>query len=192
MASKRTLFFIEVAIFTAFSLMLDLLPFLKFKLLPAVGSISLAMLPVFIICFCWGIKGGLLSGFLWGVLQIASCNAYILFFWEGILEYRFAFTLFGFAGMVIKQVHQVVKHKKKKAVLSYICLGVFIGGTLRFLFHVVAGALFFAQMAPEGIPVWLYSFLYNLSFMLPSMVISILLLYFLFTKQPRTLIRTTF
>src|SRR5699024_1246712 len=116
----------------------------------------------------------------------------ILYFWKGVLEYGFAFTVLGFAGLVAKQVQQAVQHKNKKALLAYLSLGVFIGGPLRFLFLVVAGALFFAKMAPEELPVWLYSFLYNLSFMLPSMIITILLLYFLFTKQPRTLIRATY
>src|SRR5690625_7842515 len=93
MSSKRTLFFIEVAILTALALLLDIIPFLKFKIWPAGGSISLAMIPVFIIAFRWGIKGGLLSGFLWGILQIAIGDAYILNFWQGLIEYGLAFTV---------------------------------------------------------------------------------------------------
>jgi len=111
LGNSRTLFIIEVAIFTALALVLDILPFLKFKIWPAGGSISFAMIPVFIVAFRWGIKGGLLSGFLWGMLQIAVGDAYILNFFQGLIEYGFAFTVLGFAGLFAPQVQQAVKNK---------------------------------------------------------------------------------
>src|SRR5699024_4019387 len=78
MSSKRILFFIEIAILTALALILDLLPFLTFKLWPAGGSISLAMIPVYLVACRLGIKGGLLFGFLWGILKIGAGVAYII------------------------------------------------------------------------------------------------------------------
>lgn len=190
MSSKRTLFFIEVAILTALALMLDIIPFLKFKLWPAGGSISLAMIPVFIVAFRWGIKGGLLSGFLWGVLQIAVGEAYILNFWQGLIEYGLAFTVLGFAGLFAAKVQAAVKEKDEKAALTYITLGIIVGGSMRFIAHFFAGVIFFAEATPEGQSAWLYSFIYNCSYMIPCMIICTIIVFYLFNKQPRTLFKT--
>lgn len=185
MSSKRTLFFIEVAILTALALILDIIPFLKFKIWPTGGSISLAMIPVFIVAFRWGLKGGLLSGFLWGILQIAVGDAYILHFLQGLIEYGLAFTALGFAGYFAKAVQSAVKMRNAKATFLYIMLGVALGGSLRFIGHFVAGFVFFAEYAPEGQPAWLYSFIYNCSYMIPAMIICIFVIFYLFNKQPR-------
>ena len=191
MSSKRTLFFIEVAILTALALLLDIIPFLKFKIWPAGGSISLAMIPVFILAFRWGLKGGLLSGFLWGILQIAVGDAYILNFWQGLIEYGLAFTVLGFAGLFSQPVQQAVRNKKAKSTFLYVTLGVLVGGSLRFIGHFLAGFIFFADSAPEGQPAWLYSFIYNCTYMIPAMIICMIVIFFLFNKQPRMLVRTT-
>lgn len=190
MSSKRILFFIEIAILTALALILDLLPFLTFKLWPAGGSISLAMIPVYIVAFRWGIKGGLLSGFLWGILQIAAGDAYIINFWQGLIEYGLAFTVIGLAGIFAPQIQTAIKEKKGKKALSYISIGVFIGGMMRFLMHFIAGVIFFAEAAPEGQPAWLYSLIYNSSYIIPCMIISAVAIYYLFNKQPVTLLKT--
>src|SRR5690625_547925 len=189
LSSVRTLFFIEVAILTALALSLFILSFLKFKIWLAGGSISLAMIPVFIVAFRWGLKGGLLSGFLWGILQIAVGDAYILNFYQGLIEYGLAFTVLGFAGLFAPQVQQAVKEKNTKATLLYIAIGVFVGGMLRFAGHFAAGWFFFGDAAPEGQPAWLYSFIYNCTYMIPAMIICLIVIFLLFNRQPRTLIR---
>src|SRR5699024_4031545 len=106
--SNRLLFFIEVAILTALALILDIMPFLKFKIWPMGGSISFAMIPVFILAFRWGLKGGLLSGFLRGILQIATGNAYILNFWQELIEYALPFTVIGFASIIANTLQQAI------------------------------------------------------------------------------------
>lgn len=187
MSSKRILFLIEVAIFTALALVLDLVPFLQFKIWAQGGSISFAMIPVFILAFRWGIKGGLLSGFLWGILQVATGTAYILYPLQGFIDYGFAFTVLGFAGVFAKQIQGAVKEGKTRTYLSYITLGVFIGSTLRFIAHYLAGVVFF-ESAIEGQPVWLYSFVYNISYMFPAFILCTICVFLLFHKQPKTLL----
>ncbi|WP_430786327.1 energy-coupled thiamine transporter ThiT [Virgibacillus flavescens] len=187
MRSKKILFLVEVSIFTALALVLDLIPFLSFKIWAQGGSISLAMIPVFILAFRWGIKGGLLSGFLWGVLQIAI-GAIIVHPIQGLLDYGVAFTVLGLAGIFANKVQKAVSQRKTKEYLTYIMLGVLLGSTLRFIAHFVAGIVFFADYAPEGQAVWLYSFLYSISYMLPSYVICTIVVFFLFHKQPKTML----
>ncbi|GIO25966.1 energy-coupled thiamine transporter ThiT [Ornithinibacillus bavariensis] len=191
MSSKRTLFLVEVAIFTAFALLLDIIPFLSFKIWGQGGSISFAMIPVFIVAFRWGMKGGLLSGFLWGILQIALGVADMYFFWQIVIEYGLAFTVLGFAGAVSKPVQQAIKAGNIKKSFVYIMAGVFIGSALRFLCHFYAGIVFFAQWMPEGWSnIWIYSLVYNISYMFPSFILCTIIVFFLFSKQPRTLLRT--
>lgn len=186
MQSRKLLFLIEVAIFTALALLLDILP-ISFKIWAQGGSVSFAMIPIFIVAFRWGLKGGLLSGFLWGVLQIATGDANILTPLQGFIDYALAFTVLGFAGVFAKQVQESVKEGKTKVYLTYITIGVLLGSALRFLAHYVAGIVFFGS-AVEGQPAWLYSLIYNASYMFPSFVLSAVIVFFLFHKQPRALL----
>ncbi|MFC4556896.1 energy-coupled thiamine transporter ThiT [Virgibacillus kekensis] len=189
MRSKRTLFLIEVAIFAAMALLLDIIPFLKFAIWPQGGSVSFAMIPIFIVAFRWGLKGGLTAGFLFGMLQVVMSGPIILTPVQGFLDYIVAFTVIGTAGVFAKPVQKAIKNSKPLQSFSYITMGVFIGSGLRFLAHFIAGIAFFGHYAPEGQPVWLYSLLYSGSYMLPSFILSAILVFLLFYKQPRTLLQ---
>ena len=64
---KIILFAAEVAIFSALALALDFICglYLSFAWLNG-GSISIAMVPIFIMCYRWGPKGGFLTALLTG------------------------------------------------------------------------------------------------------------------------------
>lgn len=191
MDSKRTLFLIEIAIFTALALVFDLIPFLRFKIWPAGGSISLAMIPIFIVAFRWGLKGGILSGFLWGVLQIAVGNAYILNFWQAVIEYGFAFMALGVAGIFARPAQFAFKKNEKRRGFLYIMFGILLGTSLRFVAHFIAGIIFFGDATPDGQPAWIYSLVYNSSYLIPGFILSTIVVYYLFYKQPKTLLGTS-
>ncbi|WP_053219863.1 energy-coupled thiamine transporter ThiT [Virgibacillus senegalensis] len=185
MNSKQTLFLVEVAIMSALALVLDIVPFLSFKIWPQGGSVSFAMIPVFLVAFRWGLKGGLLSGLLFGIFQVVIGTAYILTPLQGLIEYGLAFTVLGAAGVVSNKVQSTLKVNKYRSFFVYVSLGVLLGCLLRFFGHVAAGVVFFAEYAPEGQPVWLYSVIYNGSFMLPAFILSSIIIGFLLYKQPR-------
>jgi thiamine transporter len=187
MNRERILFLVEVAIFTALALLLDILP-LSFKIWAQGGSISFAMIPVFIVAFRWGLKGGLLSGFLWGILQLATGTAYILTPVQALIDYLLAFTSIGTAGIFAPVIQKSVKAGETKKYLFYITAGVFIGSLFRFIAHYVAGIAFF-ESAVEGQPVWIYSFIYNASYMVPAFVLSVIVVFLLFHKQPKVLLK---
>lgn len=63
-----------------------------------------------------------------------------------------------------------------------VVLGVLIGGGARLAAHVAAGAIFFASSAPQGMNVLLFSFLYNISHVLPELIVACLLLPLLHRK----------
>ena len=71
-----------------------------------------------------------------------------------------------------------------------IIIGTVIGGLLRYLIHFIGGIVFFAEYAPEGQPVWLYSLVYNGSYIIPATILSAIVAVLLFTSAPRLLKRT--
>lgn len=187
MQSKRTLFLIEVAIFTALALILDITPFLSFKIWPQGGSISFAMIPIFIVAYRWGLKGGLLSGFLLGILQIASGTAWIAHPIQGILDYPVAFTVLGIAGLFAPAAQNALRQENTNRFVGMVTLGVLLGITLRFITHFIAGVVFFESLI-DGMNIWLYSLVYNSSYLIPSFFINVLVVSFLFNKRPSLIV----
>lgn len=182
--NKRLLFFIEVAMLSALAYLLDLLSGVILKL-PQGGSISLGMIPIFIIAFRWGIKGGLLTGLLLGFLQAVLSNAYIIHPVQGFLDYYLAFTVVGFSGIFFKAIQNNLAQNKKNASIVYITLGVILGSVLRLIIHVIAGVTFFASYTPEGTPVLTYSITYNSIYMIPTMIVSAIVVSILLLASPR-------
>lgn len=168
---------LEAAIMAALALILDLLP--SIKLSPFI-SISFAMVPVFILSFRWGLRYGLLSGFLWGLLQLVIGDVYILHWFQFIIEYFIAFSFVGFAGIVMKYVQQSFQVGNKVAGMTWVVVGIFISSLARYIIHYIAGVVFWGSYAPEGQPAWLYSLIVNGSawignFLFSSVVLIILL-----------------
>ncbi|MFB6467182.1 energy-coupled thiamine transporter ThiT [Cytobacillus sp. Hz8] len=149
---------IEAAFFAAFALILDLLP--SIKLTPAV-SISFAMVPILIIAFRWGVKVSFLSGFLWGLLQIAVGDVQPLSALQLIIEYFIAFACIGAAGLFYLPIQNAIRNQDKKRLVLYVIAATFVGSYARYFWHFLAGFIYWGQYAPKGMnPVW-YSFIVN-------------------------------
>ncbi|UTG84143.1 energy-coupled thiamine transporter ThiT [Bacillus paranthracis] len=196
---------IESAILAAFAMVIDILP-LSIKL-PTGGSISFAMIPIFIIAYRWGFKSAFLGGLVWGLLQIVVGDAYILTPVQAFIEYFIAFAFIGFAGLFYRPIQKALltsnennleqsslgsrkdKHSSKqnegKKVLAYIILATFIGSFARYFCHFIAGIIFWGQYAPKGQSAVLYSLIVNGSTMIGSYILCTVLLIFLFLTSPR-------
>ena len=72
---------------------------------------------------------------------------------------------------------------KKKII--YLILGSFIGVGLRLVSHVISGIVWFGDSAPEGTPVLEFSVVYNSTFLVPSYVISVIILIVLLKTAPQ-------
>ncbi|UOQ46502.1 energy-coupled thiamine transporter ThiT [Halobacillus salinarum] len=184
MRSRRVLFLVEMAIFSAIAVLLDIIPFLSFKLWAQGGSVSFSMVPVLIMAFRWGLKGGLTSGFLLGLYQILLGNAFLVTPVQTFLDYIVAFTLIGLAGLTSAQVAAAAHKNRVKRMVTGIIIGCFIGSLFRFLSHFTAGIVFYGNFAPPGQPVWLYSLIYNGGYMLPDFILSAVLVGLLFVNRP--------
>ncbi|AGB41242.1 putative proton-coupled thiamine transporter YuaJ [Halobacteroides halobius DSM 5150] len=141
--------------------------YLKIYQLPQGGSISLEMIPIIFIALRWGWREGFLVGTGYGILQ-AMLGGYIVHWAQLILDYPLAYGLLGLAGLV-GNLYQTNDLKKKSLIISS---GVLVAGFLRFLAHFITGVVFFGQYAPEGQSVWVYSLVYNASYLVPETIIT--------------------
>ncbi|MED3662974.1 energy-coupled thiamine transporter ThiT [Ureibacillus sp. FSL K6-8385] len=178
---------IEASFFAAFALILDLLPSIKIG--PWI-SISFAMVPIFILAFRWGITVSFISGFIWGLLQLATGDAYILTFLQFLIEYFIAFAFIGFAGLMYKPIQRAFfKEQNKVKGIGFAVLAVFIGSVARYFWHFLAGVIFWAEYAPEGMSPILYSFIVNGSTMAGSAILCSIVLILLLSAAPRLIQR---
>lgn len=175
----NTRFMTEVAMMTALGIILDYLAgVFSIKLWPNGGSISIAMIPILLMGFRYGLKGGLLTGFLVGTIQLFY--GYIIHPVQAMLDYPIAYTVLGLCGFFMIRSTMTVKKK-----IIYLILGSFIGVGLRLVSHVISGIVWFGDSAPEGTPVLEFSVVYNSTFLVPSYVISVIILIVLLKTAPQ-------
>lgn len=154
MKNKKVLMLVEIAVMVAFAYVLMLF---RVGRLPQGGSISLQMLPIFVIALRWGGVPGISAGLLFGLLKLMF-DPYIVHPAQMLLDYPLAFAAIGVAGFL----------KDKPLV------GILAGGAGRFLMHFLAGVIFFGSLAPENMSPVIYSVVYNLTYMGPEIVIAML------------------
>ncbi len=144
----------------------QILGYIKLFSLPQGGSITLAMLPIFLYCSRWGFGPGMAVSAVYGVMQLMFDGAYA-YSWQAMLgDYLLAYAALGIAGAFNKMRYGFF-------------VGTIVGCILRFFCHYVTGATVWAEWMPEeffGMTMttpWLYSFLYNGSYILVNMLVVI-------------------
>ena len=160
---------------------------LKFSVWGQGGSVSLVMLPIILIAIRWGLSAGLITGLLVGILNLL--NPFVVHWLQLFLDYFFAFTFVGFAALVRKPILEGVEENIKSKIAIFVVIGTIIGGLLRFICHTLAGAIFFNEYAGDQNP-WIYTIVYNGSFMVPSVILTAIVAALIFTTNPRFLKRT--
>lgn len=171
------------------------LSFVKVYQLPYGGSITLfSMVPIMVIGYKYSWKWGLLSGFISGILQaiLGATTSQAFAGVEGfnivlmtVLDFLIAFAVLGLAGIFRK----VVKND-----IAAISLGALFTGFLRLVAHFASGFLlwgsyaesFFQETVNNGFGdkiltnfsgtglALVYSAVYNGSYMIPEIIISVI------------------
>ncbi len=127
--STRLVRLIEIAIMTGAAVILDIVSGM-FLRMPQGGSVSIMMIPIFLISFRWGVKAGLTTGFLTGIVQIAIGNLFLRHPVRLFLDYIAAFAVLGFSGLFASGVRESALNKKRGALTMYVIGGVFIGSVV--------------------------------------------------------------
>lgn len=176
MAEQRLTIRMEIAIMAALGYALS---FIKFGGLWAQGgSISLVMVPIILLAFRRGWKAGMVAGLLIGILKLLLGGTLIHPI-QIILDYPLPYAAIGLAGLfTLKPTYSLLQ---KTAVAA---LGIGLAAAIRLLCHFISGVVWFGQWAPEGMPVATYSFFYNLSYLLPETVISLVAIIVLVKMSP--------
>ena len=131
--------------------------------LPMGGSITLlSMLFVVLIGYWYGPAVGLMAGVAYGLLQLIL-GPYIVSLPQLLVDYVFAFGALGLSGFF--------SEKKNGLLIGYI---ISIFG--RFIFAVLSGVIFFGMYAPEGMSPFVYSMMYNGSYIFAEGLITIIII----------------
>lgn len=170
--SKRTNIIIsEIAIMSALAIIFDIIAnYLEIAIFPYGGSISISMLPIFIIAYRRGLGAGLLTGVLVGYIQTLFGSDFLTII-QFILDYPVPYMLVGAAGAFAS----LVRKDSKRSIL-WISVGTFFGSLLRYASHVASGVVFWGEYAPKEFNEWTWSIYYNMTYMLPSFVICLVIL----------------
>ena len=189
-----TLSAIMIAFAISISAICSAVPFLN---LTFGGGFTIAsMLPIIVVAYMYGTKWGLLTAFVYSFMQmLLGFNTVSSFFLPGdsqmifhraiivcLIDYVVAYTVLGLGGVF----------RKKFGARKALCLGSIFAITLRYLAHIVSGAIFFGTWAEwfftqEGFPAWgqailnslsgdtlsiVYSIIYNGTYMIPEIIIT--------------------
>lgn len=189
----------EIGIFSALGYVLDMLAGIySSPLFPNGGSLGIAMVCVFIITYRRGFLPGLVTGLIMGLLDIAdgfyvvSGASWYLAFVQVALDYWIAYPLVSLAGVMTRAIK---KADNKKTMMIYIVIGCLIGGFAKYMSHVLSGAIFWGSDASSfawsfkdtSINAWAYSFIYNIAYMGPDIVLSTIFTCVLVNVWPKML-----
>ena len=157
----------ECAIFVAMSIALSYLKIpIGLEFGGFGGSIDLVMIPLIIAAYRWGLGWGLITGLVFGTLKFFLAGGVAVNWQSMLLDYSVAYMFVGFAGIL----------KRKKGLMW---LAALIGCLCRFVIHFISGITIYAEYMEDifGLPmtnVWVYSALYNGSYMLPNTIIAVI------------------
>ncbi len=153
MKKESTVRLVESALLIAIAAVIELISKALGLELPFGGTVTLAsMFPIVLIAYKYGTRWGLLSGFTYSIVQmllgVKVVSAMFLpgdgqmAVWQAIcvclLDYVLAYTVLGFGG--------IFKGKFKKPA-GELALGAFVALLLRYLVHIVSGAIFYGAWA---------------------------------------------
>jgi len=128
------------------------------------GSIDLVMIPIVLFAVRWGLWWGLGAGLVFGTLKYFFAAGFAVNWQSMLLDYSVAYMAVGLAGLF--------KNRKWGLVG-----GGLAGCLARFAVHFVSGITIYAQYMPDKFmnltmtSTWVYSLLYNGTYMLPNTVI---------------------
>ena len=187
-----------LAIATVLAFVCAYIPFLNF---PFGGGITIAsMLPIVLVSYLYGIKWGLFTGGIYSIIQMLLGHGTIVAMflpsddaYQGVLraiiicllDYIVAYTAIGLGGIF---------RNKIKNHTTALCLGAVVALLLRYIVHIISGAIFYGAFAEwfftdtvfsdmafskwimsnmsGGLLAFVYSVIYNGCYMIPEIILT--------------------
>ena len=131
------------------------------------GSIDLVMIPLVIFAVKWGAGWGVLAGLVFGTIKYFLGGSAIDII-SIIFDYSVAYAAVGLAGLLSRRAEKTAG------------LAALIGCFARFIIHYISGFTVYARWMPEefmGMAMtspFIYSLLYNGTYMLPNTVLCVI------------------
>ena len=155
----------------------QVLSFITLFHMPQGGSIKAASLvPLMIFAYRWGGTRGIWAGVVYGVLHFLLGFKSSIHYLSIILDYLLAYGAIGVCGYFKDNITGLVS-------------GSIVAIALRWFASVTSGAVVFASYAPQGQNPWIYSMIYNASYMVPDGILNIIVLLFVYQGVKRGLNR---
>jgi len=155
----------------------QVLSFITLFHMPQGGSIKAASLvPLMIFAYRWGGTRGIWAGVVYGVLHFLLGFKSSIHYLSIILDYLVAYGAIGVCGYFKDNMTGLVS-------------GSIVAIALRWFTSVTSGAVVFASYAPQGQNPWIYSMIYNASYMVPDGILNIIVLLFVYQGVKRGLSR---
>ena len=148
---------INVALMLALTIMLHQLRIFH---MPQGGSVTLgAMVPLLFLTYRYGAGIGCLAGFVYGMINLMQ-DAFIVHPLQVLFDYPLPYMALAIAAAVPGRIY----------------LGAALAFAARFLCHYISGVVFFGSYAPPDTSPYLYSLVFNATYLVPEAVICLLLL----------------
>ena len=155
----------------------QVLSFITLFHMPQGGSIkAAALVPLMIYAYRCGGTRGIFVGVVYGILHFILGFKSSVHYLSIILDYLVAYGVIGVCGYF-------------KDSISGLITGSIVGIALRWAVSVTSGAVVFASYAPQGQNPWIYSMVYNASYMVPDGILNIVVLLFIYQGVKRGLRR---
>jgi len=158
----------------------SVLSLVKLFAMPQGGSVTAAsMLPILFVALAFGPAWGMGIGAVYGLLQFVI-EPYSAHWASIILDYQLAFGLLGLAGFFALPKATRLEERQILRRLGgihwpMVIVAVVTGMLGRTISHVISGIVFYASYAGDQNPL-IYSLVYNLSYMVPEAVITLIIL----------------
>ena len=148
---------INVALMLALTIVLHQL---RIYHMPQGGSVTLgAMVPLLFLTYRYGAGIGCLAGFVYGMINLMQ-DAFIVHPLQVLFDYPLPYMALAIAAAVPGRIY----------------LGAPLAFAARFLCHYISGVVFFGSYAPPDTSPYLYSLVFNATYLVPEAVICLLLL----------------
>jgi len=132
--------------------------------MPQGGSITaFGMLALFLVSYLFGARQGILAGMAYGLLDLII-NPSVIHPIQIFMDYPLAFGAIGIGGLLRNQKFGIIK-------------GYILGVLGRYIVVVLSGIIFWGIYAAEGFNAFTWSLFYNMTYMLPEAVITVVILF---------------